>query len=155
MRLHVLPTKKPPKHLTLSLYFPHKASVLFLVRWQYLGRVQVHSRWVFTWWSRAASLCLNRLSCRVCLSLSLWRPGEEPSAKADTAYWCVINLLQIIWTQRAGKSIFFLQYSEMECGEPLAAFKPYGNVPSMLTAIFLFHLFFSQTRCLEAGKRLC
>lgn len=153
MHLYFLPTKNPPKHLTLSFYFPHKASVLFLVRWQYLGRAQVHSQWVFTWWSRAASLCLNRLSCRVCLSLSRWRPGEEPSAQADTAYWCVINLLQIIWTHRAGKSIFFLFWDGM--WGTSCCIQTSWECPQHTYCNFLFHLFFSQTRCPEAGKRLC
>lgn len=57
----------------------HNLCIFFVIRWQYLGRVQVLSRWVFTWWSRAASPCSNRPSCKVCHSPSRWRAGEEPS----------------------------------------------------------------------------
>lgn len=57
------------------------------IRWQYLARVQALSRWAFTWWSRAASLCLNKPSCRVCPSPSLWRPGEQLSAEGSIFSW--------------------------------------------------------------------
>lgn len=72
----------------LWLFIP-SLCVVFLVRWQYLGRAPALSQWVFTWWSRAASLCLNRLSCRVCPSPSLWRPGE---AQIHIGYHCVTHL---------------------------------------------------------------
>lgn len=76
------------KSCPLWLFIP-SLRVVFLVRWQYLGRAPALSRWVFTWWSRAASLCLNRLSCRVCPSPSLWRPGE---AQTHSGYHCVTHL---------------------------------------------------------------
>ena len=67
--------------------------VVVLVRWRYLERVQVPSPWVSTWWPRAASLCLNKLCCRVCPSPSLWRPGEDLWAEGRhrplVCYWSI------------------------------------------------------------------
>lgn len=60
-------------------------------RWRYSGRVRALSRWVFTWWSRAASLCSSRLSCKVCPFLSLSKPGEELWAQDNTAF-VILNI---------------------------------------------------------------
>lgn len=69
-------TKKSSFHIS-TYAFKVTDCVFFFYRWQYLGRVQVLSQRVFTWWSRAVSLCLNRPSCRACPSPSPWKPGEE------------------------------------------------------------------------------
>lgn len=138
--------------------FTPSLCLVFFVRWQYLGRVRVLSQWVFTWWSRAASICLNRLSCRVCPSPSLWRPGEEPWAQRDSAYWCVTHLLQILWTQRAGKSIFlfFLRWimgTELLLYSNLVEMSPAClQTTSSSTAILFFIRLFPRHDALKLGK---
>lgn len=127
----------------------------YFVRWQYLGRVQVLSQWVFTWWSRAANRCLNRPSCRVCPSPSLWRPGEE--LRVDTGYWCtglkIQNMVDLKSFQNQNQG--YLCFLELLLYSNLAGILPArSQTTTSCTVILFFCVSFPDTMPWSWGKTL-
>lgn len=132
-----------------------RAVLCSVVRWRSLGRVRALSRWVFTWWSRAASLCLNRLSCRVCPSPSLWRPGEGPSAQVHVGdWWCLkskvlLFLSYLRWNEWVCVFLELLPYSNLVGSSPADNFKLNCNFVFLPRhdALKLGKNFAKQTNC--------